>query len=106
MAITVMTYQGRSEPRPKISSTMITRWASPLAYCEQYTAPTPMGKNPARIPATAGFGPLAGPGGTFSPGSMNCRYPAGGGTYPALGGTYPGGGGAAPSMRAARHASQ
>jgi hypothetical protein len=43
---------------PAISKPKIARCASPLAYCPVYTAPTPKGKNPARIPATVGFGPL------------------------------------------------
>src|SRR5208282_688340 len=43
---------------PTKSMVMITRCASPLAYWPVYTAPTPKGKNPARIPATVGFGPL------------------------------------------------
>src|SRR6266403_1569882 len=54
-----------------MSKTKMARCASPLAYCPVYTAPTPKGKNPARIPATVGFGPLPLPGGG-----------GGGGTYP------------------------
>src|SRR5215469_11068849 len=109
MAITVITNPGRSALRPKISSTMTTRCAKPFAYCEQYTAPTPMGKNPARIPATAGFGPAFSGGrrpGTVGVGGIGGPYPETGGTYAEVGGTYPGGGGTEPSMRAARQASQ
>src|ERR1700731_2009455 len=66
-----------------MSNVMMARCASPLAYCPVYTAPTPKGKNPERIPATAGFGPLPLPGGG-----------GGGGTYPDapeenVGGTNP-----------------
>src|SRR5271155_5159209 len=43
---------------PAMNKTKMARCASPLAYCPVYTAPTPNGKNPARMPATAGFGPL------------------------------------------------
>src|SRR5208337_5004504 len=43
---------------PAMSNPKMARCASPLAYCPVYTAPTPKGKNPARIPATAGLGPL------------------------------------------------
>src|ERR1700730_7972287 len=46
------------ELQPAMSKTKIARCASPLAYWPVYTAPTPNGKNPARHPATAGFGPL------------------------------------------------
>src|SRR5271156_564793 len=42
---------------PATSSTKIARCATPLAYSPVYTAPTPNGKNPAKIPATVGFGP-------------------------------------------------
>src|SRR3984893_16314774 len=56
---------------PAMSKTKMARCASPFAYCPVYTAPTPKGKNPARIPATVGLGPLPLPGGG-----------GGGGTYP------------------------
>src|ERR1700682_117953 len=61
------------ELQPAISKTKMARCASPLAYCPVYTAPTPKGKNPARIPATVGFGPLplpvGGGGGGICPGA-------------------------------------
>src|SRR4030088_3789159 len=58
------------ELQPAISKTKMARCASPFAYWPVYTAPTPKGKNPARIPATVGLGPLPLPGGG-----------GGGGTY-------------------------
>src|SRR5713226_1481856 len=78
----------------------MARCARPLAYCPVYTAPTPKGKNPAKIPATVGFGPLPLPGGG-----------GGGGTYPGapeenVPGTKPTAPGAAPSIFAPRQSSQ
>src|ERR1039457_3821208 len=55
---------------PRMSSAKIDRCASPFAYCPVYTAPTPMGKNPARMPATVGFGPLPPAGGTVRGGGI------------------------------------
>src|SRR5260370_24904364 len=85
-----------------MSSVMMARCASPLAYCPVYTAPTPKGKNPDRIPATVGFGPLPLP-----------EEGGGGGTYPDaagenVGGTNPAApDGAAPvSILAPRQSSQ
>src|ERR1700674_4014155 len=85
-----------------MSRVMIARCASPFAYWPVYTAPTPKGKNPARIPATVGFGPLPLPGGG-----------GGGGTYPDAPGENVGGTnpavpvpGALPSIFAPRQSSQ
>src|ERR1700687_611055 len=73
----------RASPRPfslalapAMSKTKMARCASPLAYCPVYTAPTPKGKNPARIPATVGLGPLPLPGGGGG-GGGTCRDAAG-----------------------------
>src|SRR5271157_4338934 len=57
---------------PAMSNPKMARCASPLAYCPVYTAPTPKGKNPARIPATAGLGPLPLPGGGGGGGGGTC----------------------------------
>src|SRR4029077_1834658 len=83
-----------------MSKTKMARCASPLAYCPVYTAPTPQGKNPARIPATVGLGPLLLPGA------------GGGGTYPGAPGENAGGTnpavpvGTLPSILAPRQSSQ
>src|SRR5208337_4090639 len=69
---------------PAKSKETIAKCASPLAYWPVYTAPTPKGKKPARIPATVGFGPLplpvGGGGGRTCPGAAGealCGKPPG-----------------------------
>src|SRR5208337_1083641 len=89
---------------PAMSKTKMARCANPLAYWPVYTGLTPKGKNPARIPATVGLGPLLLPGGG-----------GGGATCPGVGlaaGTVPGTNPAAPvgtpsvSILAPRQSSQ
>src|SRR5208337_5037269 len=89
---------------PATSNPKIARCASPLAYCPVYTAPTPKGKNPARIPATVGFGPLPLTGGS---GGGTCPDAAGenvvGVNPPEVNPAAPAG---TPSIFAPRHSSQ
>src|SRR6266496_6430698 len=81
-----------------ISRTKIPRWASPLAYWPVYTAPTPKGKTPPRMPATVGLGPAFGPALGVYGGVVEAPNPAVGG-----GGVT---GGCVPCRRSARQLSQ
>src|ERR1700723_2863598 len=89
---------------PAISRTKVARCASPLAYWPVYTAPTPKGKKPARIPATVGFGPPPLPGGG---GGGNCPGADGkNGGGEKLGGASPAAPVGTPSIFAPRQSSQ
>src|ERR1700733_11950105 len=92
--------------RHAINNPKMARCANPFAYWPVYTAPTPKGKTPARIPATVGFGPV--PLGKGTPAGGGGITP-GVGIGPGIVAPVPGtnvDAGPVPAMRAPRQSSQ